>query len=30
MFEIMNNVTGDIVCTYSVAKLSGLVDEEKV
>ena len=29
MFEIMNNVTGDIVCTYSVAKLSGLVDEEE-
>lgn len=29
MFETMNNVTGDIVCTYSVAKLSGLVDEDK-
>ena len=27
MFETMNNVTGDLVCTYSVAKLSGLVDE---
>lgn len=24
MFETMNNVTGDLVCTYSVAKLSGL------
>ena len=29
MFETMNNVTGDIVCTYSVAKLSGLVDEDE-
>ena len=29
MFETMNNVTGDLVCTYSVAKLSGLVDEKE-
>lgn len=28
MFETMNNVTGDLVCTYSVAKMSGLVSEE--
>lgn len=27
MFETMNNVTGDIVCTYSVAKLSRLVGD---
>lgn len=29
MFETMSNVTGDLVCTYSVAKLSGLVDEKE-
>ncbi len=29
MFETMNNVTGDIICTYSVAKMSGMVKEEK-
>lgn len=29
MFETMNNVTGDLVCTYSVAKMSNLVDEEE-
>lgn len=28
MFETMNNVTGDLVCTYSVARLSGLVKEK--
>jgi Na+/H+-dicarboxylate symporter len=28
MFETMCNVTGDIVCTYSVATLEGLVDGE--
>lgn len=28
MFETMNNVTGDLVCTYSVAKLSGLVEDK--
>lgn len=27
MFETMNNVTGDLVCTYSVAKMSNLVDK---
>jgi Na+/H+-dicarboxylate symporter len=26
MFETMNNVTGDLVCTYAVAKNEGLVD----
>lgn len=28
MFETMNNVTGDLVCTYSVAKMSGLVNDK--
>ncbi|WP_018610121.1 dicarboxylate/amino acid:cation symporter [Uliginosibacterium gangwonense] len=28
MFETMANVTGDILCTYSVASLEGLVDGE--
>ena len=27
MFETMNNVTGDLVCTYCVAKMSDMVDE---
>ena len=27
MFETMNNVTGDIVCTYAVAKKEGLIQE---
>ena len=27
MFETMNNVTGDIVCTYAVAHNEGLLDE---
>ncbi|MCP4641002.1 MAG: dicarboxylate/amino acid:cation symporter [bacterium] len=27
MFETMNNVTGDLVCTYAVAKSEGLVGE---
>lgn len=25
MFETMNNVTGDIVCTYTVAEMSGMI-----
>lgn len=29
MFETMNNVTGDLVCTYCVAEMSGMVKEEK-
>ena len=29
MFETMNNVMGDLVCTYNVAKLSSLVDEKE-
>ncbi len=29
MFETMNNVTGDLVCTYSVAKMSNLVGKEQ-
>ncbi len=28
MFETMNNVTGDLVCTYCVAEMSGMVEEE--
>lgn len=28
MFETMNNVTGDLVCTYSVAELSNLVEKD--
>ncbi|MER2583057.1 MAG: dicarboxylate/amino acid:cation symporter [Candidatus Competibacter sp.] len=28
MFETMANVTGDILCTYSVASLEGLVNEQ--
>lgn len=28
MFETMNNVTGDLVCTYCVAKMSDMVDEK--
>jgi len=27
MFETMNNVTGDLVCTFAVAHNEGLVDE---
>lgn len=27
MFETMNNVTGDLVCTYCVAKMSDMVEE---
>jgi len=27
MFETANNVTGDMVCTYAVAKQEGLIDE---
>lgn len=30
MFETMNNVTGDLVCTYAVGKMHDMVDEEKV
>jgi len=26
MFETMNNVTGDLICTYAVAHTEGLVD----
>jgi Na+/H+-dicarboxylate symporter len=26
MFETMNNVTGDLVCTYTVASNQGLID----
>jgi len=26
MFETMNNVTGDLVCSYAVARTQGLVD----
>ena len=29
MFETCCNVTGDNVCTYIVARMSGLVTEEK-
>ena len=28
MFETMNNVTGDLVCTYTVATHEGLIDPE--
>jgi len=28
MFETMNNVTGDMVCTYAVAKTENLIDSE--
>lgn len=28
MFETMNNVTGDLVCTYSVAEMSGMIEEK--
>ncbi len=28
MFETMNNVTGDLVCTYCVAEMSGMIEEE--
>lgn len=28
MFETMNNVTGDIVCTYAVAEMSDMIEEE--
>jgi Na+/H+-dicarboxylate symporter len=28
MFETMNNVTGDLVCTYAVADKEGLIDVE--
>ncbi|MCK4998193.1 MAG: dicarboxylate/amino acid:cation symporter [Anaerohalosphaera sp.] len=28
MFETMNNVTGDLVCTYAVAHNEGLIDDE--
>ena len=27
MFETANNVTGDMVCTYAVAKQEGLIEE---
>ena len=27
MFETMNNITGDLVCTYAVAHNEGLVDD---
>ena len=30
MFETMNNVTGDIVCTYIVSKSEGMVDESRI
>ncbi len=29
MFETMNNVTGDLVCTYSVAEMSNMVEKSK-
>ena len=29
MFETMNNVTGDLVCTYCVAEMSDMIEEEK-
>ena len=29
MFETMNNVTGDLVCTYAVGKRSHLIDNVK-
>jgi Na+/H+-dicarboxylate symporter len=28
MFETMNNVTGDLVCSYAVATNQGLIDAE--
>lgn len=28
MFETMNNVTGDLVCTYSVAEMTGMIEQE--
>ncbi len=28
MFETMNNVTGDLVCTYSVAEMTGMIESE--
>ncbi|MBK5201722.1 MAG: dicarboxylate/amino acid:cation symporter [Spirochaetaceae bacterium] len=27
MFETMNNVTGDLICTYAVAKNSGMIED---
>lgn len=30
MFETMNNVTGDLVCTYTVAKMSNMIDESQI
>ncbi|HKK95532.1 MAG TPA: dicarboxylate/amino acid:cation symporter [Anaerovoracaceae bacterium] len=29
MFETMNNVTGDLVCTYSVAEMSDMMEKEE-
>jgi Na+/H+-dicarboxylate symporter len=29
MFETMNNVTGDLVCTYAVAHNEGLIETKK-
>ena len=29
MFETMNNVTGDLVCTYSVAEMSDMIEKEE-
>ncbi len=28
MFETMNNVTGDLVCTYSVAEMTGMIESK--
>ncbi|MBK5253559.1 MAG: dicarboxylate/amino acid:cation symporter [Peptostreptococcaceae bacterium] len=30
MFETMNNVTGDLVCTYSVAAMSDMIEDEEI
>jgi proton glutamate symport protein len=30
MFETMNNVTGDLTCTYIVAEKEGFIDSKKV
>ncbi|MBN1540915.1 dicarboxylate/amino acid:cation symporter [candidate division KSB1 bacterium] len=30
MFETANNVTGDLVCTYAVAKTENMIDEESM
>ncbi|WP_024465464.1 dicarboxylate/amino acid:cation symporter [Treponema pedis] len=30
MFETMNNVTGDLVCTYCVAEMSNMIEDKEV